>query len=67
MHTLALAAAAALTYAWHSFPESPVVPADPVVDLVGNALFSLGALALIAVAVARTNRSPHQTRQASHL
>ena len=29
-HTLAAAAAALVTYAWHAFPETPVVPASPV-------------------------------------
>jgi hypothetical protein len=66
MHTLAPAAAAVLTYAWHSFPETPVVPVDPAVDLAGNAVFCLGGLALVAVAVVRTNRSARQIRQPSH-
>lgn len=53
-HTLAAAAAALLTYAWHAFPETPVVPALPVVDLVGNVIFALGAVLLIGMAWRRT-------------
>ena len=53
-HTLAAAAAALVTYAWHAFPETPVVPALPVVDLIGNAVFALGAVLLIGMAWRRT-------------
>jgi hypothetical protein len=53
-HTLAAAAAALLTYAWHAFPETPVVPALPVVDLIGNVIFALGAVLLIGMAWRRT-------------
>jgi hypothetical protein len=47
-------AAGLLTYAWHAFPETPAVPASPVVDLVGNAVFALGALFVIGMAWRRT-------------
>jgi hypothetical protein len=53
-HTLAATAAALATYAWHAFPESPVVPVPAVVDLVGNAVFALGAVLLIGTAWRRT-------------
>ena len=52
-HTLALGAAALLTYAWHAFPESPVVPVSATVDLVGNAVFAAAAVVLLGVAVVR--------------
>ena len=53
-HTLAAAAAALVTYAWHAFPETPVVPVSNAVDLVGNAVFALGAVLLIGMAWRRT-------------
>jgi hypothetical protein len=56
-HTLALGAAALLTYAWHAFPEGPILPVSPTVDLIGNAVFAAGAVALLAIAARRT-RSP---------
>jgi hypothetical protein len=53
-HTLAPAAAGLLTYAWHSFPEQPVFPVAPAVDLIGNTVFTLGVLLLIGMAWRRT-------------
>jgi len=53
-HTLAAAAGALLTYAWHAFPEQPVVPVAPAVDLATNAVFALGAVLLIGMAWRRT-------------
>ncbi len=53
---LALAGAALLTYAWHAFPEEPVVPVSPTLDLVGNAVFALGAVILIVIAALRLRR-----------
>lgn len=52
-HTLAAAAGARLTYAWHAFPQVSAVPVDPAVDLVGNAVFAAGALALLGWAARR--------------
>ena len=52
-HTVALAGGALLTYAWHAFPEDPVVPVSPMTDLVGNAVFAAAALALLAAALRR--------------
>jgi hypothetical protein len=37
-------------YAWHSFPEKPVIGSGGTIDLVGNAVFSLGAVVLLVVA-----------------
>jgi hypothetical protein len=53
-HTLAAAAVALVTYAWHAFPETPVVPVAGAVDLIGNAVFALGAVLLITMAWRRT-------------
>ncbi len=66
-HRLALAGAALLTYAWHAFPAVPVVPVSPAVDLVGNAMFALGAVVLIAVAAVRLRREApsHHRRHGS--
>src|SRR4029453_10116762 len=55
-HVLALAGGALLTYAWHSFPQEPVLGSKGTVDLVGNAVFSTGAVLLLAAAVRRVRR-----------
>ncbi|BCJ46144.1 hypothetical protein GCM10010168_50930 [Actinoplanes ianthinogenes] len=47
LHRLAIGAGALLTYAWHSFAQSPVGAAAVAVDLIGNTVFSAGAVALI--------------------
>jgi hypothetical protein len=55
-HRLVLAGAATLAYAWHAFPQVPVVGgADPATDLAGNTVFALAAVVLLLVA-ARKNR-----------
>jgi hypothetical protein len=55
-HRLALAGGAMLAYAWHAFPQIPVVGgADPATDLVGNVVFALAAVVLLLIA-ARKNR-----------
>jgi hypothetical protein len=59
-HTLALGAAALLTYAWHAFPEGPILPVAPTVDLIGNAIFAAAAVALLAMAARRTRPEPDQ-------
>ncbi|GAA1860671.1 hypothetical protein GCM10009836_46040 [Pseudonocardia ailaonensis] len=56
-HVLALAAGTTLTYAWHAFGETPVFPSSPTADLVGNALFAAGAVALLVVAWVRVSRA----------
>jgi hypothetical protein len=63
-HTLALAGAALLTYAWHAFPETTFVPVSPTVDLTGNVIFAAGAVVLLVAAV-RTggDRSAQESRQ----
>jgi len=55
-HVLALAGGALLTYAWHSFVQEPVVGGRGTVDLVGNAVFSAGAVLLLVAAARRVRR-----------
>ncbi|QYC42409.1 hypothetical protein Nocox_24030 [Nonomuraea coxensis DSM 45129] len=50
---LALGAGWLLTYAWHSFPQPPALPATPGVDLAGNVAFAVAAVALLTVAWSR--------------
>ena len=57
LHKLALGAGAALAYAWHSFLEVPVVGNHPGVARLGNAIFTLAAIALVALAARRTTRT----------
>jgi hypothetical protein len=52
-HKLALAAGAALAYAWHAFIENPVVGGPGLDHRIGNAAFALGAVALIVFAARR--------------
>ncbi len=64
-HRLALAAGAALAYAWHAFPEHPAVGGSGTADLVGNAIFAAGAVVLITAAArqqARFAGTPMETR-----
>jgi hypothetical protein len=57
-HRLALAGGALLTYAWHAFPSAPIVGATGAIDLVGNAVFAAGAVALLAAAVRGRRAAP---------
>jgi hypothetical protein len=60
LHSLALAGGAALAYAWHSFIEVPAVglTAGQVATVrIGNAIFTLLAIALILIAALRTSRT----------
>ncbi|MEU4514900.1 hypothetical protein AB0G05_35830 [Nonomuraea wenchangensis] len=49
----ALGAGWLLTYAWHSFPQPPALPATPAVDLAGNVAFAAAVVVLLAVAWSR--------------
>lgn len=55
VHRLSLAGGALLTYAWHSFPEKPVLGSAGTIDLIGNIIFSIVAV-LILVAASRAVR-----------
>jgi hypothetical protein len=59
-HVLALAGGALLTYAWHAFPQTPVLGATGQLDLIGNAMFAIGAVALLAAAARVTGNGRHQ-------
>ena len=52
-HKLALASGAALAYGWHAFIGHPVVGKDAIMIRVGNAVFFLAAVILIAFAAKR--------------
>ncbi len=54
-HRLALGSGAALAYGWHAFIENPVVGRGVIMIRIGNAIFLLGAVALIGFAAGRTN------------
>jgi hypothetical protein len=56
-HKLALASGAALAYAWHAFIENPAVGHTNSSVRIGNAIFALGAIALIATAAAKNLNS----------
>lgn len=50
-HRLAVAGGAVLAYCWWGFVQVPSIPgATPMIDLIGNAVFVAGALALLALA-----------------
>ncbi len=55
-HALAVAGGTLLTYAWHAFPETPVLDASRTVDLIGNTVFALLALVLLAFATIRCEK-----------
>lgn len=60
-HRFALSAAGLVTYAWHGFPQAPSFPAPAFVDRVGNAVFALAALGLLAFVVVRLRRTAPPT------
>jgi hypothetical protein len=61
-HKLALAAGAALSYAWHAFIQTPVVGGTGIDVRIGNGVFALGAILLIVFA-ARRLRAATQRRE----
>ena len=56
LHSLAVAGGALLTYAWHAFPEDPVMDASRATDLIGNVVFALIAVAVLAGATIRREK-----------
>ena len=56
-HRLALAGGALLTYAWVGFVLSALLGRTGAVDLIGNAVFAAGAVALLAAATRKVRRS----------
>lgn len=65
LHRLALAAGPLATYAWSAFPQPPVLPASPTVDLVGNAIFAVGTVGLLVLAVVRLRHRPNEASRAA--
>lgn len=61
-HQFALGAAGLITYAWHGFPQPPSFPAPAHVDLIGNAIFALAALGLLAFTLVRLRATAPPTR-----
>ncbi|WP_327092456.1 hypothetical protein OIE66_17950 [Nonomuraea sp. NBC_01738] len=59
-HRFALSAAGLVTYAWHGFPQPPSFPAPAYVDLIGNSVFALAALGLLAFVAVRLRRAVRQ-------
>jgi hypothetical protein len=64
-HRFALAGGALLTYAWVGFALVPLLGAGGAVDLVGNAVFALGALALLVVGGRTLRATPAPVGRAS--
>jgi hypothetical protein len=60
-HRLALAGGAALTYAWHAFVQTPVIGKNIVIDRIGNVVFTIGLIVLLAVAARKTASSVSAT------
>src|SRR5690606_37933270 len=58
VHRVALAGGALLSYAWNSFIQPPVLGSTGLIDLIGNAVFSLGAVALLAASLRAASREP---------
>jgi hypothetical protein len=62
LHLTALAGGALVTYAWHGFPETPVIDASRSADLIGNGIFAAIALILLVVAWRRSPAEPVRER-----
>jgi hypothetical protein len=55
-HHLALAGGALLTYALIAFPQEPIVGSKGAIDLTGNIIFLLAAMALLTAAATALRR-----------
>ena len=56
-HRLALAGGALLTYAWHAFPQPPMLGSAGTIDLIGNTVFATLAVLLLAMAARVVRRT----------
>jgi hypothetical protein len=65
VHRFALAAGATLTYVWLGFTQPPLDGASDTVHRLGNVIFALAAIVLLATA-ARTLRSGGSGSESSH-
>lgn len=63
---LALTGGALLAYAWHAFPEVPVLGAQGTTDLAGNAVFALITVGLLAAAALTRRRAARLAPDQSH-
>jgi len=61
-HKLALAAGAALAYAWHAFIQPPVMGGTGLSVRIGNAIFALAAILLITFAARRLHAAAPTTQ-----
>ena len=57
MHTLAAGGGAMVTYACTAFPQVPVIGSKGTIDLVGNIVFALIAVALLILAAKAVKRT----------
>ncbi len=55
-HRLALTGGALMTYAWHAFPQPPILGSGGTVDLIGNTVFAILAVLLLALAARSVRR-----------
>jgi hypothetical protein len=62
-HRLALAAAALLTYAWHSFTMRPFMGDGPVITPVSHAVFAALAVVLLAFELRSLRQTPDDERR----
>jgi hypothetical protein len=53
-HRLALAGGAALAYAWHAFVQTPAVGKSGTTNRIGNVVFALAAVTLLAIGARKT-------------
>lgn len=63
VHELAVAGGALLTYAWQGFPHEPVLGSKGTIDWIGNSIFALGAVLLLAGAALRLAKTHSTNRQ----
>lgn len=66
LHRLAVAGGLLLVYVWYSFVQVPSVEGtSPMVDAIGNAVFGIGALALLFIAWRRVSQERTRAEHAS--
>ena len=63
-HTLAAASAMLLTYTWHAFFNTGVVPSTPAVLLISRVVYAVAAVAILYVCRRRVGRGAAQDRAA---